>query len=176
MTMTTAGARLGQNPVLTGLLTSSVAQPSLIAERLFPRLPMALRGMTLAKIGSEGMRRYDTRRAPGTVTKKVEISWGGKVYTVDQHSVDVPIPREILQEADLAGRLNVSAHLDVSRIAINTAMQVLTTGYEAEVADLACAAGNYAGNTINITAGGDKWSASTGKPVTQILQAGEAIR
>ena len=175
MTMTTAGARLGQNPVLTGLLTAPVAQSSFIAEKLFPRLPNALRGMTLAAMGDEATRNYDTRRAPGTSTKQVNISWSGKTFTVKQYSVDVPIPREILQEVDTASHLNVDAHLDVSRIAISTGLQVLNTGYELEAANLALNPANYAGNSLNIT-GGDKWSAPTGKPVTQILQASEAIR
>lgn len=173
--MTPAEIRLKQNPILTSLLLG-MGQGSYVAEKLMPRLPQALSSVALAQMGDERFRRYNLRRAPGTATKRVEIKYEGKTYTVDQYSVEVPIPREMLREADQASRLNVGAHLDISRIAMVTANDILGLDYELEVATLATTAGTYAAGHVLALAGGTKWSAATGTPVTDITTASELIR
>jgi len=173
--MTAAEIRLKQNPILTSLLLG-LGQGMHIAERLFPRLPQTLSSVTLAKLGDERFRRYNLRRAPGTATKRVEIKFEGKTYTVDQYSVEVPMPRELLREADESRKLNVGNHLDVSRIAMATANDILALDYELEVAGLATDAGTYAAGHVLALAGGTKWSAATGTPVTDIRAASNTIR
>lgn len=173
--LTPAAVRLNQNQILTSLLLG-MGQGTMIAERLFPRLPQALSGVTLGKMGDERLRRYNLRRAPGAPTKRVDIKLEGKTYTVEQYSVEVPIPRELLREADETRRLNVSAFPAISQIAMSTAMDILALDYEIEVATLATTTGSYAaGNTLAL-AGGTKWSASTGTPVTDIRAASDVIR
>ena len=117
--MTLDQIRMKQNPILTSLLLG-MGQGTMIAERLFPRLPSALSSVVLAKLGKERLRRYDLRRAPGAKTKRVDIKFEGKVYTVDQYSVEVPMPRELLREADESKRLQVGNYLEVSAIAMTT--------------------------------------------------------
>ncbi|MDO4795519.1 MAG: hypothetical protein Q4A28_06210 [Brachymonas sp.] len=147
----------------------------LIATALFPRLPTALRGFQLAQLGDEATRAYNTRRAPGARTNQLKIDWQGKTYTVDQHAIDVPIPRELIQEQDIAQRMNVGANIEISKVAVNTALQVLNLSYEREAAALATDASAYAGNVLALS-GGTKWSAATGKPVTDIRGKAEVIR
>lgn len=175
MTMTAAEIRLKQNPILTGLLLG-MGQGSMIAEQLFPRLPQALASVTLAQLGDERLRRYNTRRAPGTATKRVNIKYEGKTYSVNQYAVDVPLPRELLREADESRRLNVGNYLDISRIAMTTASDILALDYEIEVATLATSASSYANGHVMALAGGTKWSADTGTPVTDIRAAADVIR
>lgn len=164
------------NPILGNLMLAGVAQgAALAAPALFPRLPTALRGFQLTQLGDEATRQYNTRRAPGTATKQVRISWQGQTYTVDQHAIDVPIPRELIQEQDEAKRLNVGANLDISRIAINTALQILNLSYEMEAAGIATDTNAYGGNVLALT-GGTKWSAATGTPVADIRGKAEVIR
>lgn len=167
--------RLKQNPILTSLMLG-LGQGTMIAEKLFPRLPQALSSVQLAQLGDERLRRYNTRRAPGTATKRVNIKYEGKTYTIDQHSVEVPLPRELLREADESRKLNVGAYLDISRIAMVTANDILGLGYELDVAELATTAGTYAAGHVLALAGGTKWSASTGTPVTDIRAASDVIR
>lgn len=172
--MTPKDIRLA-NPILGGLLLAGVAaSTALAAPALFPRLPTALRGFQLASMGDEATRAYNTRRAPGTATKQVRISWQGQTYTVDQHAIDVPIPREMIQESDIAKRMNVGPNVDISRVAVNTALQILNTSYEMEAAAIATDAGAYGANVLAL-AGGTKWS-STGTPVTDIRGKAEVIR
>ncbi len=175
MAMTAAEIRLKQNPILTSLLLG-LGQGNFVAEKLFPRLPQALSSVTLAQLGDERLRRYNLRRAPGAATKRINIKYDGKTYAVDQYSVEVPLPRELLREADESRKLNVGNYLDVSRIAMATANDVLALDYEIEVAQLATNAASYAaGNTLAL-AGGTKWSAATGTPVTDIRAAADVVR
>lgn len=173
--MTAAEIRLKQNPILTSLLLG-MGQGSYVAQSLFPRLPQALSSVMLAKIGDERFRRYNLRRAPGAATKRVNIKYEGQVYAVKQYAVDVPMPRELIREADESRRLNVGNYLDVSRIAMTTANDILALDYEIEVAQLATDTNTYAAGHVQALAGGTKWSAATGTPVTDIRAASEIIR
>ena len=173
--MTAAEIRLKQNPILTSLLLG-MGQGMHIAERLFPRLPQALSSVTLAKLGDERFRRYNLRRAPGAATKRIEIKYEGVTYTVDQYSVEVPLPRELLREADESRKLNVGNYLDISKIAMSTANDILALDYELEVAGLATDVATYAAGHVLALAAGTKWSASTGTPVTDIRAAANTIR
>ncbi len=175
MSMTAAEIRLKQNPILTNLLLG-MGQGTFIAEKLFPRLPQALASVTLAQLGDERLRRYNLRRAPGSATKRVNIKYEDKTYTVDQYAVDVPLPRELLREADESRKLNVGNYLDISRIAMTTANDILALDYEIEVAQLATTAGSYAAGHVLALAAGTKWSAATGTPVTDIRAASDTIR
>lgn len=173
--MNLSDIRLKQNPILTSLMLG-LGQGTMIAEKLFPRLPQALSSVQLAQLGDERLRRYNTRRAPGSATKRVNIKYEGKTYTIDQHSVEVPLPRELLREADESRKLNVGAYLDISRIAMVTANDILGLGYELDVAELATTAGTYAAGHVLALSGGTKWSATTGTPVTDIRAASDVIR
>lgn len=173
--MTADEIRLKQNPVLTSLLLG-LGQGTYIGERLFPRLPQALSKVMLAQVGDERFRKYNLRRAPGTATKRVNIKYDGKTYEVKQYSVEVPIPRELIRESDEARRLNLTANLDISRIAMVTASDILGLDYEIECAALATTPGTYAAGNVLALAGGTKWSAATGTPVTDITNASESIR
>lgn len=175
MTMTAAEIRLKQNPILTNMLLG-VGQGTMIAEKLMPRLPQALSSVTIAQMGDEARRRYNLRRAPGAPTKQVNIKYDGKVYSVAQYAVDVPIPRELIREADESRRLNVAAHLDISQIAMTTVMDILTLDYEIEVATLATSASNYAAGNSLALSGGTKWTAETGTPVSDFSAGAEIIR
>lgn len=173
--MTPAQIRLAQNPILTSLLLG-LGQGTFVAEQLFPRLPQALSGVMLAQLGNERLKKYNLRRAPGAATRRVEIKYEGKTYTVNQYSVEIPMPRELIREADESRRLNVGNHLDVSRIALVTANDILALDYEIEVATLATTAGTYAAGHVLALAGATKWSAATGTPVTDIRAAADVIR
>jgi len=175
MPMTPEQIRLAQNPILTSLLLG-MDQGAFVAQSLFPRLPQTLSSVMLAKLGNERLKRYNLRRAPGSATKRVEIKYDGQVYTVDQFSVEVPIPRELIRESDESRRLNVGNYLDISRIAMTTASDILNLDYELEVAALATNAASYATGHSLALAGGAKWSADTGTPKSDIDGASSMVR
>ena len=173
--MTASQVRLNQNPILTNMLLG-MGQGTYIAEQLMPRLPQALSSVMLAKVGNERFKRYNLRRAPGAETKRVDVKYEGKVYSVEQYAVEVPIPREIIREADESRRLNVGNFLDISRIAMVTASGILAQDYELDVAGLATLPASYAAGHSQAYAAGTKWSATTGTPVTDIRAASDVIR
>ncbi len=173
--MNAAQVRLNQSPILTSLMLG-MGRGDYIAEALMPRLPQALSSIMLAKMGNEGKKRYNLRRAPGAETKRVEIKYEGRTYSVDQYAVEVPIPREIIRESDESRRLNVGKYLDISRVAMVTADVILANDYELDVAGLLTLPASYAAGHTQALAAGTKWSATTGTPVTDIRAAGNLIR
>ncbi len=173
--MTADEIRLKQNPVLTNLLLG-MGQGTMVAERLFPRLPQALSKVVIAQVGEERFRQYNLRRAPGSATKRVSIKYDGKTYEVNQYSVEIPMPRELIRESEESRRLNLTANLDISRIAMSTANAILALDYEIEVAALATTSGTYPGGNVLALSGATKWSHADGTPVTDITAAAETIR
>lgn len=181
MSMTLSQARLGQNPVISGLLLSAAGQPGLVAKQLFPVLPQVLRGMTLGQVGDQALRPYDTRRAPGAAFKAVDISWEGKTYSIDQHGIAVPIPLELLDEGNRAAALGGgkfvlnSSGMAVSQLAMNTAAAVLDLSYELEAAALASDVVTYQGNHLALS-GSSKWTHADSDPIKAVGDAAELIR
>lgn len=175
MTMNLDQIRLKQSPILTNMLLG-MGQGIYIAEALFPRLPQTLSKVMIGQLGDERFRRYSLRRAPGAATKRVNVKYDGKVYAVEQYSVEVPIPRELIRESEAARRMNLSLNVGISEIAMTTASDILGLDYELEAAEFASDPASYApGNVITLT-GPTQWSAATGTPVTDIDDAGEIIR
>lgn len=173
--MTPAAYRLNQSPILTTMLLGA-GQGSHVALRLLPPLPQALNGFTLAQMGNETKRRYNLRRAPGATTKRVEIKFEGKTYAVDQDAVDVAVPREYLRDADETQTLDVNQHLDISKMAINTVMDVVNLDYELEVAGLVTNPATYAAGHVRTLAGSTKWSNLYGTPVADVREGVNVIR
>lgn len=175
MAMSLEEIRLRQNPILTSLLLGA-GQGSMIAEHVFPSLPHTLSSIGMVKVGDEAMRRYNLRRAPGAVTKRVWIKYEGVTYSVDQYSVEVPIPREAIREADESRKLNVGSHLDISRMAMATANAILGLDHEIQVGEMATNSAIYAAGHVVALSGTTKWSDPLGTPVTDIRDAAEVIR
>lgn len=173
--MTLAEIRLKQNPILTHILLG-LGQGSFVAERVFPRLPLGSSSAVLARLGDERFRKYNLRRAPGTPTKRVDIKYEGKVYTVAGCAVDVPIPRELIREADESRPLDVHGHLSVSQLAVVTANDILLLDYELSAADLATDPDSYAPGHVVDLAGSTKWSVDSGAPISDINEAANLIR
>ncbi len=169
-------SRLGVNLVLTDLFLG-LAQGGMTAKDLFPALPMSLRGMTLPQMGNERLRRYDLNRAPGSDTRRIDIHWQGVTYSVIQKAVDIPIPRENMDEASNASKqFGIAGNLDMSKTALMTAQAVLDLDYELDVAAIATLPTTYAAGNVLALAGATKWSAATGTPVVDILTARRTIR
>lgn len=174
--MNTSQARLGLNPILTALFLG-LAQGNLTAKELFPELPMAMRGMTVPRMGTERLQKYDLARAPGADTRRVDIHWDGVTYSVVQKAVDIPIPRENIDEAStLNNMFNVSANLDMSKTALMTAQSILELDYELDAAAIATLPASFAAGNVLALAGATKWSAATGTPLGDLDNAMGVVR
>lgn len=167
---------MGQ-PQLSQLLLGYRNQ-DFIGSKIFPQVDSTLTSMLLARVGNEAQKRYNLKRAPGTATKSISLSYSGRVYTIENHAVDIPIPREWIEEQDALAAMNqlpLSAMLKYGNLAVNTAGYVLGLEYESEAAELALNDALYGANVNTLTTAG-KWSKDTSKPVSDIFAAAEAVR
>ena len=90
MTMNINQARI-IDPVLTEV-TQGYRHPERIGHVLFPRVPVFARGGQIIEFGKESFRRYNTRRAPGTNTKRLEFGYQGKPFVLVQDALEGMVP------------------------------------------------------------------------------------
>jgi len=144
--------------------------PERVGHLLFPRVPHGTGRGQVLEFGKESFRLYAARRAPGGATKRVQFGYLGKPFAMVQDALEGKVPREWLRDAkEVPG-------IDLGRRAVNTVMSSITLGLENEQAQLARAAANYDANHKLALAAGTKWSADTGKPLTDIAGGREAVR
>lgn len=177
MSMTLAQMRANNNPVLAGMLLGSTNDAtSYVGSGLFQMLPQALASMAIMSMGSAHMKRYNIRRAPGAPTKRIELKWGERIVTLDQDSVEVVMPREVIRELDTSRRLNVGMWLEASQIAVSTIREVLDLSHELDCAEMAADPATYDSDMVLSLSGGAKWTATTGMAVSDVRTAIEMIR
>lgn len=156
------------DPILT-TVAQGYSSMEYVGHKLFPRVPVSVRGGKILEFGTEGFQRYATRRAPGTRTARIEFGYSGRPFALVQDSLESPVPREMAQDAAAV------PGLDLGRGAVAKVMRSLTLTLECDQADLATNINGYGANSVTLS-GGAKWSASTGNPLTDIDAGREAIR
>lgn len=154
-------------------ILSNVAQEyrnqEYVLQDIFPVVPVAQRGGKVIKFGKEAFRIYNTRRAPGANTKRLQVGYAGETISLHQDSMEGTVPMEIQEEAQ------VVPGIELSTVAVNHVQDSMGLGIEVERAALATTSGNYGSNVQALT-GSDKWSDPTADVLTQILDGKEAIR
>lgn len=168
MTMTPAQARV-VDPVLT-THAQGYRHPDHVGSLLFPLVDVMQRGGNILEFGKESFKRYNVRRAPGADAKRITFGYEGKPFRLVQDSVDVPVPREAVDDA-----MTVPG-VDLLLRASTVAMRVMTLPLECEQAALATDPASYDSDHRLDLAGGDEWSEPEIDPVAAIDAAREAIR
>ena len=168
MPQSNAGIRV-VDPVL-----SSVAQGynilDMVGGNLFPRVPVKTRGGQIIEFGKDAFKLYASKRSPGGRTARIQFGYAGKPFALMQDSIEVPLPREHMQDAA------ITPGIDLGQRAVTVGMRNMLLSLEVDQALLATTAANYgAGNKVTL-AGATKWSAGTGTPLTDVDTAREAIR
>lgn len=173
--MTPQDYGMGFNTVLTALL-QGMGQGDYIATRVLPNFYQSLASQAFGELGDEAMRRYELTRTPGTSTKRIHINITGKVYTVKQKAVEIPITVELLREATETRRLIIGAYPEVAQLATTIIDDVLALDYELDTADLLANPATYPANNVISLTGAALWSSDTSKPIDDIRNAREIIR
>lgn len=169
---------------MTGLTNSSVRvvdpilthhvqgyqSPARVGLMLFPAVPVFVSGGKVIEFNKDSFRLYNARRAPGTATKRISYGYEGKPFALTQDALEAPVPREWQRDA------KAQPGIDLAKVALNVTMDAVQLALENEQAALATSAGNYDTDHKLALSGATKWSASTGVPLTDIDNAGEAIR
>lgn len=169
--LNTAGARV-IDPVLT-TVAQGFQNAEMIGMNLFPSVPVGQRGGKIITFGKEDFALYNTARAPGANTKRIQYGYSGSPYALESHSLEGLVPFEFMQEADAV------PGIDLGRGAIIKVQNIIGLRLEYAQAVLATTAGNYpAGNKVTL-AGTSQWSDLTSgvsDPVKDVEAAKEAVR
>lgn len=163
----------GQARVIDPILSNVVRgykQAGLVGRILFPLVPVGAYGGTVITFGKESFRQYNTRRAPGTATKRLNFGYAGAPYAIVPNALEAVVPRELMRDAaQVPG-------IDLATRSINTVMNVLNLGHEIDCATVARNAANYdAGHKVAL-AGTDVWTNAASDPVDDVETGREAIR
>ncbi len=172
--MTVQNLNLAQSRIIDPILTTVVQGyklPGNIGMGLFPRVPVQTSGGQILEFGKEAFKLYNTRRAPGTAYKRITFGYLGKPFALENHGIEVLVPREQLRDASLV------PGIDVASRAINLNMRVSELQLEYQQASIARNAANYASTNKVTLSGTSQWSDYTNSdPVSDVNDAKEAIR
>lgn len=168
--MTPGGARV-IDPILT-TVAQGYKNADFVGDALFPVVPVDQRGGKILSFGKEDFQLYNTARAPGTNTKRVQFGYSAGNYALEQHSLEGLVPFEIMQEA---GQV---PGIDMGRIAVMKTQNIIALRTEKAQADLATNAANYAASNKATLAGTSQWSDYTGvsQPSKDVTNAIEIVR
>jgi len=159
--------------VVDPILTTHVQgyrSPMEVGHLLFPEVTVFVAGGKVLEFGKEAFKSYAAGRAPGAATRRITFGYEGKPFALVQESLESPVPREWMRDASQV------PGIDLGQRAVNLTMNVLKLNLERERAAIATDAGNYDANHKVTLAAGTKWSADTGKPLTDIDEAKDAVR
>lgn len=169
--LTTSQARV-IDPIL-----STVAQgyknAELIGDALFPLVPVGTRGGKIITFGKEDFAIYNTARAPGAATRRVQYGYSGASFALESHSLEGQVPVELMQEAQAV------PSIDQGTVAVYKTQSIIFNRLEYAQALLATTAGNYGASNKATLAGTSQWSDLTSgvsDPIKDIEVAKEAVR
>ncbi len=137
---------------------------------LFPTVPVTLHGGQIIEFGREAFRLYNSGRAPGGATKRIQFGYLGKPFALLLKSLEGVVPIEHMHDAaQVPG-------IDLGRRAVNLVMKALMLELEVECANLARDATRYGVTHKVALAGAAKWSDPNSTPSTDFENAREAVR
>lgn len=157
------------DPVLTGI-AQGYRHVQRVGHVLFPAINVLERGGRVIEFGRESFFNYNARRAPGANAKNIQFGYEGKPYALSQFTLDAPVPREHIQEAQRV------PGVDLGKRATNTVMDSLTLTLEIDQADMACNAANYGANNKLALTGSSKWISPDSDPIGDIEAAKDQVR
>ncbi len=168
--MTLSQARV-VDPILT-TVAQGYQNNELVAQYLFPVVPVEQRAGKIIQFGREDFRLYNTGRSPGANTKRVQYGYLGNPYALTDHSLEGAVPFEIMQEA------NSVPGIDLGRVAVGKTQNTILLKSEYDAAAIALNAANYQAANKTTLAGASQWSdySGTSAPSKDIETAKEAIR
>ncbi len=165
---TTAQSRV-IDPILT-THAQGYLRPGNVGHLLFPRAPVTTYGGQVLEFGKESFRRYNTKRAPGSATKRLTFGYAGKPYAIVPNALEAVVPRENMTDASKV------PGLDLAGDAVDMVLDVLELEHEYESAALARNAALYDADHKLALVGADRWTGATGNPTQDVNNGVEAVR
>jgi hypothetical protein len=159
------------DPVLTTVALGYKNQ-RFVGDAVFPRVPVEIRAGQILQFGMEDFKSYNLKRSPGADTERISFGYQGTPFACVQDAVEVAIPREFQQTAE------VMPGIDLGSRAVRRAMNIILKSLEYDQAQLAIGSGNYEGNTVALS-GSSQWDNAgdaSSDPVEQILDLIQTVR
>jgi hypothetical protein len=168
--MTPSQARV-IDPILTEVARGYESQFPMVADVLFPRVPVNQRAGTIITFGREQFQVIDTRRAPGSDTKSVQVGYGNDKFSLVDNRLMGKVPVEIMEEAEAVPGIDLAAN------SVTVVQSMMDLEREVNAAALARAAAAYSASHKATLSGTDLWTAgATSNPFVVIEAGKEAIR
>ncbi|AVP97907.1 hypothetical protein C7S18_12170 [Ahniella affigens] len=144
--------------------------PQTVGAYLFPRVYVKVRGGKIIKFGKEAFKLYQTARAPGTATKRIQFGYSGDNYGLGGNSLEAVVPIENQQEA-----ITVPG-IDLASSAVNITLRSMALAHEYECATLSQNAANYDSNHKVALTGSARWNDGASTPAKNVLSWRDAVR
>ena len=144
-------------------------QPELVARTLFPMVFVPAYGGQVIEFGKEAFRLYNTKRAPGANTKRVQFGYEGKPYSIVPSALEAPVPRERMRDAEQV------PGIDLARRAVALTQRALNLEHEWTAAQIARNAANYDADHKVDLAGANRWTDGSSTPIADLDLGAEAI-
>jgi len=158
------------DPVLSNL-AFGYTNPNLIGHELFPRVGVPAKAGKIIKFGKDAFRVINSRRAPGTVTKRITIGFADENFSLFSNALDCVVPKEWLADGALIPGLNFQ------RSSLEAVMQIELNNLEFEQATLARNPAAYSATNKVTLAGTSQWSDyANSDPIADVKAGREAIR
>ena len=155
--------------VLTTIARGYSQPGQFVGQFLFPSVSVAQRGGRVMVFGEEEFKLYNTIRAPGAKTGRVQFAYGSTTYSLVDHSLEAIIPIELIQEtANGPG-------IDRQAAAVRKVQAIMALEKEYQAATLARNAAFYGTNTVTLS-GSSQWSDPASDPISDVSNWAEAIR
>lgn len=145
-------------------------QSELVASALFPFADQNLYGGNCIEFGKESFRIYNSKRAPGSATKRVTFGYLGKPFAIQPRALEAVVPVEWMRDAAAVPGINLATR------ALNTVLRSQLLEYEVDAAAIATNAGNYDNEHKITLASGSVWDDPDSDPASDIETGKEAIR
>lgn len=144
--------------------------PGLVARTLFPIAYVAIYGGQVIEFGKEAFKLYNSRRAPGTATKRIQFGYQGKPYSIVPSALEATVPRELMRDASKV------PGIDLGSRAVNTVLRSVNLEHEYNAAQLARTAANYDANHKVALTGTSRWTGAASNPSVDVRDGKEAVR
>lgn len=167
--LTPAQARV-VDPVLTEV-ARGYQNAAFVGMALFPSVPVGQRGGKIVQFGKDAFRAYNTGRAPGANTKRVQFDYSSASFALEQHALEGTVPFELQEDAAAV------PGIDMGQGAVQMVQDIIAARLERAQATIATTAGTYAASNKVTLSGTAQWSdLSASNPSGDIETAKEAVR
>ena len=162
----------GQARVVDPILSTHARgyrQSTLIGKKLFPVAPVAQYGGKILTFGKEAFRLYNTKRAPGANTKRIDFGYEGDPYSIVPSALEAKVPRELMRDASQVPGIDLGAR------SVNTVLRIMALAHEHECAQIALDPAKYNADHKVKLVGSARWTSPDSDPTKDVETAKQAI-